>query len=56
MSAEDWEVTAEIHTLLGVYMKDKEADAILVKLYDIMHDKEDGPELVRLFQKWGAVV
>jgi len=51
----DYEVTMMLHTLLGVYMKDKEADWILQHLDEVMSDEEDGPELVRLMQKWLAV-
>lgn len=52
---EDDEVVAAIHSLLGAYMKDRRADAIIVDLREVMRDKEDGPELVRLMQKWMAV-
>lgn len=52
----DMEVTMEIHTLLGAYMKGREADFIVVRLAEIMQDKRDGPELVRLFQKWNACI
>lgn len=54
MAGEDREVTMEIHTLLGRHMKDREADACIVKLNWVMEGK-DGPELVRLMQKWIAV-
>lgn len=37
-------------------MKDREADACMVKLGWVMKDESDGPELVRLMQKWGACI
>lgn len=51
----DYEVTMILHTLLGVYMKDKEADWILQHLDEVMSDPDGGPELVRLMQKWIAM-
>jgi len=56
MTGGDREVTRELRTLLGIYMKHSEADAITIKLRDIICHREDGPELVRLFQKWIAVI
>lgn len=56
INAEARDVTLEIHTLLGKYMKDREADACIVKLNWVMQDYNDGPELVRLMQEWGACV
>lgn len=56
MGGEDREVTMTLHTLLGVYMKDKQADMVLLALYIIIKDPDDGPEFVRLMQKWLACV
>lgn len=50
--AQDYDLIATIHTLLGKYMKDRTADYILIELRSIMADEVDGPELVRLMQKW----
>lgn len=50
------EIFARIHTILGSRMKDREADKIMLHLQDIITDDKDGPEFVRLLQKWLASV
>lgn len=48
----DLDVTRRLHTLLGSYMKDREANAILHILRDIVKDPDDGPKLSLLMQEW----
>lgn len=52
MSHADDEVTMEIHTLLGTYMKDKDADRIIQIIDEL--DETNFCEFVRLMQKWLA--
>lgn len=54
MGGEDLDVTSEIFSLLAQYVKEKEAHRCLAVLAIVMH-RPDGPELVRLMQKWMAV-
>lgn len=46
------EVTNEIHSLLGAYMKDKTADQIIAYLAPIIADAKDGPKICLLLKKW----
>lgn len=48
----DLEARRKMHSLLGAYMKDREADAIIHILSEVMNDPDDGPRLVVLFQEW----
>lgn len=36
-------------------MKDREADAIIHKMREIVQDPDDGPKLSLLFQEWISV-
>lgn len=52
---EDFDITMRVHTLLGQYMKDADADDIIYWLDKVLKS-EDGSEFVRLMQKWIAAV
>lgn len=56
MGGECRDITMRIHTILGGYMKDREADKIVVALADVIEDPDDGPEFVAEMQKWLASV
>jgi len=49
---ENHEITARMHTLLGSYMKDKEADKVLQGINAL--DEKDFDEFTRLMQEWSA--
>lgn len=50
--AEDHEITMRMHTLLGAYMKDREADRIMVALNAL--DEDDFEEFAGLMQRWST--
>lgn len=52
MGSEDREITTRMHTLLGAYMKDKEADRVLLGINAL--DEDDFAEFTQLMQKWNT--
>lgn len=47
------EITERMHTILGAYMKDKEADKIMLALHDL--DNDDFVEFVKLIREWATL-
>lgn len=57
MSGEDMEVRTEVKKILDRYITDKvKFAAVIACLHQVIKDPDDGPEFVRLMQKWVAVV
>jgi hypothetical protein len=50
MAQKDHEITVRMHTLLGSYMKDREADKVLQGLNEL--DENDFDEFTKLMQEW----
>lgn len=54
MGGEDWEVRREVNAVISKRTSLRDSRRIMLELDEIMKSK-DGPEFVRLMQKWLAV-